>query len=218
MFLRILQITCSAPKFHCAWGLLLGYNRRKLKENQMILNEDEFYQDKAQSLAEKEIAINREKEALAKIEKLKLDTQLEAAYAEAGGITSGEDADAFQTIKSLLKTEIKDGEIVLKDQFGEIEKNADGTAKSVRQKMRDLRRNPTLKGFFSNDAENSQEESDSQQVAQQSYTREDARKGKANINDIASGKIQLEGAEDSRKPDTRKVNADNIANMKTRKW
>jgi hypothetical protein len=183
----------------------------------MISNEEEFHAEKARLQVEAAAANKRFEDAQSKKQQLILDTHLESAYAESGGIST--DSEAYQAIKNHLKIELQDGEIVIKDKWGEIERNADGTAKSVRQKMTELKRTETFKGFFSSGDSSPQDGNSSQQENQtQTYTREQARAGKVNIADIASGKIQLESTQPSIRPDAKVVDADKVANLKKRRW
>jgi len=118
----------------------------------------------------------------------------------------------FEIVRAYLKNarcELKDKQIIFKNQFGNIEYGADGNPKSVYQKMSELKQTATFKPFFlgsnnnssSNDSyavndsvqkfDGSGESQQQQQPGRKSYTREQARQGKASINDIANGKADI---------------------------
>jgi hypothetical protein len=182
----------------------------------MINSQEEFQAEKSRLLTETAAANKRAEEAQTKKQQLLLDNQLETAYSESGGI--GTDTEAYQAIKSILKIELENGEIVIKDRWGETERNADGTAKSVKQKMAELKQHPTFKGFFSGDGSSSQDGGNSQQTEPKTYTRDQARNGKVSMDDIAAGKLKLEGVDESPKPDAKVVSASLMANLKKRNW
>jgi hypothetical protein len=165
----------------------------------MINSEEEFQAEKTRLQVEAAAANKRFEEAQTKKQQLLVDTQLQSAYSEAGGIGADDDG-AYQAIKSYLKIEIEDGQIVIKDKWGEIEKNADGTAKSVQQKMAELKKNPTFKTFFKADAVESKKPEDKPPLSpgQYYFSREQAMAGKVKIEDINSGKAVPE----PRKPNT----------------
>jgi hypothetical protein len=179
-------------------------------------NEDEFYAEKADLIAQREAAEKRTEEAQTRLQELTLDTQLREAYAEIGGIGSDDDNEAYEAIKRYLKDgkmQFEKGQPVFVDN-GLIELGEDGTPKSVRQKMQELKQHSTFKNFFS--ADTSQANSDSQQP--KTFKREDAQRGKISIDDIASGKIQMENVDAREKPDFKVVSADKVANLKNRRW
>jgi hypothetical protein len=186
----------------------------------MISNEEEFHAEKARLQAETAAANKRFEDIQIQRQQFLLDSQLEDAYASAGGI-SGADNEAFQTVKSLLKCEIDDGRIVIRDRFGDIEKNADGTPKSIAEKM--AKQNPTCKSFFKADSATPQNADGRSQLepGQYYYTREQARNGKIKLEDINSGKAVLsdEGKEykenmEGFRQQTKKVNIDDILGNK----
>jgi len=144
-----------------------------------------------------------------------LDNALKDAFTESGGrwdATNGGGDTPFEIVRAYLKNgrcELKDKQIIFKNQFGNIEYGADGNPKSVYQKMSELKQTATFKPFFVggnsssnnnsnssravnyslqkfNDGSKSQQQ---QQTDRKSYTRDQARQGKASINDIANGRL-----------------------------
>jgi hypothetical protein len=183
----------------------------------MASNLDEYYAERDKEQAQTADALNREKESLAKIDQLKINSQLEAAYREAGGIDTTED-EAYQAIRNYVNLDLVDGQVVVRDRQGNIERNTDGTVKSVDQKLAELKRTEGFKGCFAGDGGDPQENSNSPQPEKRTYTAEEARAGKVNIEDIAFGRIVLEGVDETRKPDTKVVDVAKLADLKKRKW
>jgi hypothetical protein len=177
-------------------------------------NEDEFYAEKSRLLAEKEEAEKRTEELQAQTQELKLDTQFREAYTGAGG--SG-DSEAYEMVKRFLgdRMQVENGQPVFLDRDGLVELGEYGP-KSLAEKMAELKRIPTFKGFFSGGAD--QTDNNSQQP--KTYTREDARSGKASINDIASGKASVENTSDRPEfvPAAKRVSITEIAKLKSRNW
>jgi hypothetical protein len=100
-----------------------------------------------------------------------------------------------------VRAYLKNGRCKFKDSYGNIEYGADGNPKSVFQKMNELKQSATFKPFFlgddSNGSSNSsravndslrrvdgnESQQQQQQTGRKSYTRDQARKDKANINE-----------------------------------
>jgi hypothetical protein len=117
----------------------------------------------------------------------------------------------FEIVRAYLKNGrcgLKDKQIIFKNQFGNIEYGADGNPKSVYQKMSELKQTATFKPFFlgsnnnsSNDSyavndslqkfDGSGESQQQQQTGRKTYTKDEARRGKASIDDIASGRADI---------------------------
>lgn len=183
-----------------------------------IENEEQFQAEKAQLIAQAEAATKRYEETQAQTQELMLDTQLEAAYKELGGIGNNDDREAYDAIKRHLKEgermQFENGKYVFFDERGVIEFGSNGP-KTIAEKVAELKQTPAYKPFFSGGT-SKQTDSNSQQPETKTYTREDARRGKASINDIASGKASVENS--SSKPDfvphTKKINATKLAKGK----
>lgn len=185
-----------------------------------INSEEEFHAEKGRLLAETETANKRAETAKTQLQEITLDTQLWGAYTEFGGVGNNDDRDAYEAIKRHLKDsgklQFENSQPVFVEN-GLVELGDDGKPKSVQQKMAELKQHPTFRHFFSGDAVNGETgSSNSQQANQPTYTREDARRGKASINDIASGKASVENS--SGRPDftphTKKINATKLAKGK----
>jgi len=143
-----------------------------------------------------------------------LDNALKDAFTESGGrwdAGNGGGDTPFEIVRAYLKNgrcELKDKQIIFKNQFGNIEYGADGNPKSVYQKMSELKQTATFKPFFlgsnnnsSNDSyavndslqkfDGSGESQQQQQTGRKTYTKDEARRGKASIDDIASGRADI---------------------------
>jgi hypothetical protein len=164
----------------------------------MISNEEEFHAEKARLQAETAAANKRFEDIQVQRQQFLLDSQLESAFSAAGGI--GTDDAAFQAVKTILNCEIEGDRIIIRDRSGNIEKNADGTPKSIAEKMTELKQNPTCKSFFKADAAALKSPGNKPPLAagQYYYTQEQAMAGKVKIEDINSGKAVAE----PRKPNT----------------
>lgn len=184
-----------------------------------IQTENEFHAEKNRLQSEAEAANKRAEEAQTKMAELKLDAQFENAYRESGG--SG-DSEAFELIKRFLgdRMQIENGQPVFLDRDGLVELGEHGP-KSLNEKMAELKQIPTFKGFFSGGTSSNQTDSN-QQPETKTYTREEVLGGKANINDIASGKANVgdagEYAKKSKRDYTKHVNASEVAKLKNRNW
>lgn len=182
-----------------------------------IDNVDEFYAERADLIAQKEAADKRFEEVQAQTQELTLDTQLEAAYRELGGIGNDDDREAYEAIKRHLEGSLRfeDGRPVFFDERGVIEFGADGP-KTVAEKVAELKQHPTYKQFFSADTNSPQANNSQPKI----YSRQDARDGKASIEDIAFGRASVENS--SGVPDfvphTKKVNVNELAKLKSRTW
>jgi hypothetical protein len=180
----------------------------------MATNDDEFYAEKAKYQAETETLKKQDQEAQQKMQDMLLENALRDAFVEYGGrLGAAQDGSEtpFEVVKHYLKNgrvEFKDKQIIFKNQFGNVELDGEGKPKSVYQKMNELKQTATFKPFFLggdsssngsravNDSLQKFNGGESQQQQQQepgrkSYTREQARRGKASIDDIASGRADI---------------------------
>jgi len=144
-----------------------------------------------------------------------LDNALKDGFTESGGrwdAAEGKGDSPFEVVRAYLKNgrcELKDKQLIFKNKFGNIEYESDGNPKSVYDKMNKLKQSATFKPFFvggnstSNNNSNSSravndslqkfndgsESQQQQQTGRKSYTHDQARQGKASINDIANGRL-----------------------------
>lgn len=178
-----------------------------------IENEDQFQIEKASLIAQAEAADKRYAEVQAKAQQLKLDTQFESAYREAGGSGNGE---TIELLKSFFgdRMRIENGQPVILDKYGIVELGKDGQPKTFAEKFTEVKTTSAFKHCFTGDSTSSQADSNQPNT----YRREDAQSGKVNMRDIASGKIKLEGVDDTPRPDTKVINASDIARTKSRRW
>jgi hypothetical protein len=178
-------------------------------------SEEDFNAEKARYQAETEALKKQHQKTQQKMQDMLLDNALKDAFTESGGrwdTANGGGDTPFEVVRAYLKNgrcEFKDKQIIFKNSYGNIEYGADGNPKSVFQKMNELKQSATFKPFFlgddSNGSSNSsravndslrrvdgnESQQQQQQTGRKSYTRDQARKGKANINDIASGKADI---------------------------
>lgn len=182
----------------------------------MATNLDEFYAEIGQDKAETEAANKRTEDYQAQYRQRLLDNQLESAYRDAGGL----DGDAFQALKNSLSCKIDGEQIYILDSSGGIEKNADGTPKTLAEKITEVKRHPVYQSFFKPDSTTPQTADNKPSLApgQYHYTHEQARNGKIKMEDIASGKAVLaDGGKQPSQPNmdgyrqqTKVVNIDDI--------
>jgi hypothetical protein len=182
------------------------YQKLKLandeREEQDLLMRKEFDKAKKQYLTEAEMARKQASELKNEINNLRTTTAIEKAFFEAGGRKSSfdltaqgmEDITPVETILSVLQKRIKleeDGKIVFLNAIGNVEMNSDGRPKSIGEKMIDLKKGSTGVLF---EPENTNSgtgatptvSSNGRQV--KVYSVEQARNGRASMDDIASGK------------------------------
>ncbi len=111
----------------------------------------------------------------------------------------------------------ENGRIVFVDSDGLVELGENGP-KTPAEKLKELGTTSAFKSCFSGEASSSKEGGNSQQDGRRTYTAEEARTGKANIKDLAFGKARIEGVDETPRPDMKKVNISEIANLKKRQW
>ena len=193
----------------------IGYNRNRKNTKETIMSDDnldQFYADRDDLIAQKEAAEKSAEEDNAKLAELKLNTEFETAYRDAGG-----SAETIELMKSFLgdKMQIQNAQSVILDKYGMVEKNKDGQPKSFAEKFTELSKTSAFKNCFATADTGSQI---NDQAGPKTYKREDAQAGKVSIEDIAFGRIQLEGVDSTRKPDTKRVSPEQIADIKKRTW
>jgi hypothetical protein len=134
------------------------------------------------------------------IEGMKVHATLEKAFRLAGGIeevefdgSSAEEIQPIDLVSSYLKSRLKvvNSQVVVIDRVGEIELNKDGTAKTVSQKMIELK-TTTLGHLFKAENNNSGGNAPVKAVDSNGrktvvFTKEQAATGKADIEAIANG-------------------------------
>ncbi|MEG4218679.1 hypothetical protein, partial [Microcoleus sp. Pol14C4] len=127
----------------------------------MITNDDEFQAEKAKLQAETAAANKRYEDTQVQRQKVLLDSHLEAAYRDAGGISG----DAFEALKNSLNCRIDGDRIVILDSSGNIETNADGSPKNLSQKMTEAKQHPVYQSFFKPDSTTPQNANSKPQLA-----------------------------------------------------
>ena len=144
--------------------------------------------------SEREKALSAREKALAEQESAMIEKGLSEAFSRAGGkqIAKWDDPNeisAFTAIKSLLKDKLAftSTGIIVKD-----ESYPNGKAKSLDDKLKEYKAG-SLAGFFSGTEPQTQTQQQQQQQTQAkpTYTREQARLGKADMDAIAWGKADI---------------------------
>ena len=143
--------------------------------------------------SEREKALSAREKHLAEQEAMLIDKGLSEAFSRAGGkqIAIWDDPNeisAFTAIKSLLKDKLvsTSSGIIIKG-----ESYPNGKAKSLDDKLKEYKAG-SLSGFFSTAEPTQQQQQQQQQTtAKTTYTKEQARKGKADIKAIARGDADI---------------------------
>ena len=163
-------------------------------------DEQDFYTEKQRYQAEAQAARKEAAELRAKMRDMLIDNALKQAFTESGGrwdAAEGEGVSSFDVVKACLKNriELRGKQIVFKDSHGNIEIDSEGLPKTDYQKRLELKQSESFRPFFlgaDNSSNGSTEPQQQQtQTGRPSYTHEEARRGKATINDIASGKADI---------------------------
>ena len=141
--------------------------------------------------SEREKALTARERHLAEQEATLIDKGLVEAFSRAGGKQTAiwddpNEISAFSAIKSLLKDKLAftSTGIVIKG-----ESYPNGKAKSLDDKLKEYK-SGSLAGFFSGSSEQ-QTQTQTQTTAKITYTREQARLGKADMDAIARGKADI---------------------------
>lgn len=172
------------------------------REEQDLLRRQEFDKVKQQYQVETETARKQTAELRNQYNNLLTRTAIEKAFFEAGGRKSSfdlsaqgtEDVTPVEGILSIFQNRIKleeDGRIVFLSAIGNVEVNSEGRPKTIGEKMIELRKG-SMGALFEPENTNSGTgatptvSSNGRQV--KVYSPEQARNGRASIDDIASGK------------------------------
>ena len=179
-------------------------------------SEDEFNIEKQRLQQETQAPKQQAQETQQKMQEILLDMAFKDAFTESGGrwdAASDGGQTSFDVVRAYLKNgrcELKDKQIIFKNLWGNIELDSDGQPKSVYQKMSELKQTTTFKPFFlggdnnSNngshavndslqkfDASGEPQQQQPTQTGRKSFTREQARLGKADIKAIARGDADI---------------------------
>lgn len=141
--------------------------------------------------SEREKALSAREKALIEQETAMIDKGFSEAFSRAGGKQAAmwddpNEITPFTAIKSLLKDKLvsTSSGIIIKG-----ESYPNGKAKSLDDKLKEYKAG-SLSGFFST-AEPTQQQQQQQTTAKTTYTKEQARKGKADIKAIARGDADI---------------------------
>ena len=139
--------------------------------------------------SEREKALSAREKHLAEQEATLIDKGLSEAFSRAGGKQAAKwddpnEISAFSAIKSLLKDKLAftSTGIIIKD-----ESYPNGKQKTLDDKLKEYKAG-SLAGFFSGSSE---QQTQTQTQAKTTYTREQARLGKADMDAIARGEAEI---------------------------
>jgi len=142
--------------------------------------------------SEREKVLTAREKALNEREAIMIEKGLSDAFSRAGGRQPGKwddpnESSPFLTIKALLEGKLifASSGILIKD-----EKYPNGQPKTLDDKLKEFK-SGSLSVFFAGTESQQQQQQSQTQTARPTYTREQARNGKASINDIASGKADI---------------------------
>ena len=142
--------------------------------------------------SERDKALTAREKHLAEQEATLIDKGLSEAFARAGGKQTAvwddpNEISSFTAIKSLLKDKLAftSTGIIIKG-----ESYPNGKAKSLDDKLKEYKAG-SLAGFFSGTEPPTQQTQQQQQPAKTTYTREQARNGKADMDAIAWGRADI---------------------------
>ena len=142
--------------------------------------------------SEREKALSAREKALGEQETALIDKGLSEAFSRAGGKQTAiwddpNEISSFTAIKSLLKDKLAftSTGIIIKG-----ESYPNGKAKSLDDKMKEYK-SGSLAGFFNTAEPTQQQQQQQQQPAKITYTREQARNGKADMDAIARGEADI---------------------------
>lgn len=173
------------------------------RQEKELIEQRRFEELKTRYQAETESQAKAAQEWQERHNSLVVETAVRSAFFSAGGrqgtgefsLESGlEDIPPVDTMLSVLKPRInlQDGKVVITDRTGSVELNKDGRPKSLQEKMVELRRG-SMGALFEpeNKASGGGMTSPTTSYGGKNYrifSKEEARSGKASIDDIASGK------------------------------
>jgi len=142
--------------------------------------------------SEREKGLTAREKALNEREAIMIEKGLSEAFSRAGGRQPGKwddpnEQSPFLTIKSLLdgKLYFTSSGILIKD-----EQHPNGQQKSLDDKLKEFK-SGSLSGFFATESPQQQQQQQSQQTARKTFSREQARAGKADLKAIARGDADI---------------------------
>jgi hypothetical protein len=180
------------------------------------MESEEFEQERNRFKAEAEVAKAKAAEFEAKYKNLLLESKIAAAFVESGGRKPKTDDGGLSPLDAVMavlkeKIEVDGDAITFKNQWGRTELNSEGRPKTLGEKMAELKKGP-MGGLFEPENTNAgsdqsgtnifkdgrvneafgYEATDRNRVTAKTFTVEQARKGRASIDDIASGRAVIQ--------------------------
>lgn len=175
------------------------------REEQELLRKRNFEEAKARYQQESEISKKTAEGWRQKYEQTILETAVKSAFYDQGGRKSGYDLESqgiddvapVEAILNLLAPRIKldEGRLVITSRTGEVEINSEGRPKSLSEKMLELRKG-SMGALFEPESRASgggmsaSVTSDGQRY--KLFSRDQARSGRASIDDIAAGRAIIQ--------------------------
>ena len=170
-----------------------------------LLKRKEFDKAAENYRVQTEAANRKAEEAHAALEALTIRTATEKAFYENGGrkssfdlsVQGGEDIAPVEAVLALFRGRVKleDGKVVILNSVGSVEMNAEGRPKTLGEKMLEIRKG-SMGALFSPENTNSGSGMNPTTTNHNGqpvklYSKEQARNGKANIEDIAFGRAYV---------------------------
>lgn len=175
------------------------------REEQELIRKQNYEQAKARYQQESEASRKTAENWKNKYEQTVLETAIKSTFYDQGGRKSGYDLESqgiddvapVEAILNLLTPRIKldEGRLVITGRTGEVELNAEGRPKSLSEKMLELRKG-SMGALFEPESRASGSgmtatfASDGQRY--KLFSRDQARSGKASIDDIAAGRAIIQ--------------------------
>jgi HD-GYP domain-containing protein (c-di-GMP phosphodiesterase class II) len=171
--------------------------KERAREEEALIKKNEFEELKKRYSEREQQAIKEAQNARNTLADYTIKTSIEKAFYENNGKRGSSIDNDIAPIDAVMqivrpKVAIVDDRIVVVDSSGQPELNGEGKPKTVYEKMLELKSGKTLGSFFQSDEDlprgGGMSGSFGSGKSAPAYTRDQARLGKASIDDIASGK------------------------------
>jgi hypothetical protein len=174
------------------------------REEQELIRKQNYEEAKTRYLQESEASKKKAENWQRKYEQTVVETAIKTAFYDQGGRKSGYDLESqgiddvapVDAIMTLLSPRIKleEGRVVITSRTGEVETNSEGRPKTLGEKMLELRKGSMGALFEPESRSSGSGMTPTFSSGGQNYklfSREQARNGKASIDDIAAGRAVI---------------------------